>query len=34
MDHGETIKNAVIREVYEETGINADFVGILGCREL
>lgn len=34
MDPGESIKQACEREVYEETGIHCDFVGLLGIREL
>jgi ADP-ribose pyrophosphatase YjhB (NUDIX family) len=34
MDPGETIKEASEREVFEETGIKCDFVGLLGIREL
>jgi 8-oxo-dGTP pyrophosphatase MutT (NUDIX family) len=34
MDPKETIKEAVIREVYEETGVCAKFEGILGFREM
>jgi ADP-ribose pyrophosphatase YjhB (NUDIX family) len=33
VDQGETIEKAVIREVWEETGIQADYIGILGLRE-
>ena len=33
VDQGETIEKAAIREVWEETGINADYIGILGLRE-
>ncbi|CDW85317.1 nudix domain-containing protein [Stylonychia lemnae] len=34
MDPGETIKQSAEREVYEETGIKSEFVGLLGIREL
>ena len=33
MDHGETIKEAVQREVLEETGVQCVFKGIIGFRE-
>jgi len=33
VDPGETIKDALIREVYEETGVKVLFEGILGLRE-
>eukprot|EP00347_Sterkiella_histriomuscorum_P002762 403366900 len=33
MNPGETIKQACEREVYEETGIRSEFVGMLGIRE-
>ena len=33
VDQGETIEKAAIREVWEETGIRADYIGILGLRE-
>lgn len=33
MDPGETIKQAVEREVYEETGVKTIFQGIIGLRE-
>lgn len=32
VDRGELLRDAVIREVYEETGINARFNGIVGFR--
>ncbi len=34
VDEGETLEIAVKREVLEETGIDADFIGILGFREV
>ena len=34
MDPGETIKESAEREVFEETGIKSDFIGLLGIREL
>jgi 8-oxo-dGTP pyrophosphatase MutT (NUDIX family) len=33
MDEKETIEQAAVREVWEETGIKADYIGILGFRE-
>ena len=33
VDEGETIEKAAVREVWEETGIHADYLGILGLRE-
>jgi len=33
VDEKETIEQAAIREVWEETGIKADYIGILGFRE-
>ena len=33
MDPGEKIQEAAEREVREETGINAEFLGVLGIRE-
>mmetsp|Transcript_19637 Transcript_19637/g.18716 ORF Transcript_19637/g.18716 Transcript_19637/m.18716 type:complete len:81 (-) Transcript_19637:320-562(-) len=33
MDPGETIQDAVRREVLEESGVHAKFTGILGMRE-
>ena len=33
MDPGETIRQAVEREVMEETGVKAEFQGILALRE-
>ena len=33
MDPGEKIQEAAIREVKEETGIHADFLGVMGIRE-
>ncbi len=34
MDPGETIKQAAVREVLEETGITTSFQGIIGLREI
>ena len=34
VDIGETLEDAVAREVLEETGVEAEFVGIFGFREL
>ena len=34
VDMGETLDQAVIREVMEETGIDTEFVGMLGLREI
>lgn len=34
MDPGETLKEASEREVYEETGIKTQFIGLLSLREL
>ena len=33
MDPGEKIQEASVREAKEETGINAEFLGVLGIRE-
>ncbi|CDW88551.1 nucleoside diphosphate-linked moiety x motif 6 [Stylonychia lemnae] len=33
VDQGETIEEASVREVFEETGIKSEFQGILGIRE-
>lgn len=33
VDSRETLGQAVVREVYEETGVNCEFRGILGFRE-
>jgi len=33
MDPGEKIQEAAIREVREETGIAAEFIGVMGIRE-
>ena len=33
MDPGETIWQALEREVFEETGVKAKFEGIIGLRE-
>lgn len=34
VDPGENIQEACIREVWEETGVNASFVSVLGFREI
>jgi ADP-ribose pyrophosphatase YjhB (NUDIX family) len=34
VDSGETVEDAVVREVKEETGIDAGFIGIIGHREI
>ena len=34
VDSGEFIHEAVIREVKEETGIDAEFLGVVACREV
>ena len=34
VETSESIHEAVVREVWEETGINAEFKSILGFREL
>ena len=34
VENGESIEEAAIREVWEETGVRANFKGILGFREL
>ena len=34
VENGESIEQAVIREVWEETGVKTKFVSILGFREL
>ena len=34
VDAGESIEEATIREVWEETGVRAKFLGVLGFREL
>ena len=34
VDKGESLGDAAVREVWEETGIKAEFIGILGMREL
>ena len=31
---GETLPNAATREVFEETGIKSEFLGLFGFREL
>ena len=33
MDPGEKIQEAAAREVKEETGIDAEFLGVMGIRE-
>ena len=33
MDQGETLEEAVKREVFEETGIETDYIGVIGFRE-
>ena len=33
-DHGEALEDAVVREVMEETGVAASFIGLLNLREL
>jgi ADP-ribose pyrophosphatase YjhB (NUDIX family) len=33
VDEGETIEQAATREVWEETGIKASFLGVIGFRE-
>jgi len=30
----QSIADAAVREVYEETGVNAEFCGVIGMREL
>lgn len=34
VDLGESIKQAAVREVFEETGINGTFIGVNGFKEL
>ena len=34
METGESIEDAVVREVWEETGVKSKFVSILGFREM
>ena len=34
VDEDEKLENGAIREVKEETGIDTDFLGILGMREI
>ena len=34
VDKGETLDQAAVREVFEETGIESEYVGILGMREI
>jgi len=34
VENGESIEQAAIREVWEETGVKTKFVSILGFREL
>lgn len=33
VDEGETIESAAVREVWEETGIKAAYIGVMGFRE-
>lgn len=33
VDEGETLEKAVVREIFEETGVHADYLGVLGLRE-
>lgn len=33
VDEGETIEKAVVREVWEETGVKSEFIGVIGFRE-
>ena len=33
VDEGETIEKAVVREVWEETGVKTEFIGVIGFRE-
>jgi ADP-ribose pyrophosphatase YjhB (NUDIX family) len=33
VDEGETIEKAAVREVWEETGIKASYIGVMGFRE-
>jgi 8-oxo-dGTP pyrophosphatase MutT (NUDIX family) len=33
VDQGERLEEAVVREVWEETGIESDYLGVLGFRE-
>ena len=34
VEHGETLQDAVVREVKEESGIDAEVTGILGVKEM
>jgi 8-oxo-dGTP pyrophosphatase MutT (NUDIX family) len=34
VDKGENFSNAAVREVWEETGINTEFLGVIGLREV
>ena len=34
VENGESIQEAAVREVWEETGVKANFLSILGFREL
>ena len=34
VEHGESIGDAAVREVWEETGVKTKFVSVLGFREL
>merc|ERR1711935_525499 len=33
VNRGETLNDAMVREVWEETGVNAEFVGLIGIKE-
>lgn len=34
VNHGESVKDGAVRELWEETGIDAEFQGIMAIREL